>query len=274
VTEGLWDPYPQAEVAGAAQEDGEAAAASSKYIRQRGWADRLATALSARRISCGEPALEYANLAVRGRKLPQIVAEQVPAALTSAPDLVSILGGGNDILRPGVDVEDIAGLLEEAVVQVRATGADVLLGTGFKSGRALRWTRSATGQFNAEVWGIAQRHGCHVLDLWGMTSLFDLRLWADDRIHPTPDGHERIKDAALVALGLAPDNPAYDVPLGPDEDARWDRIKGDASWARSHGLPWIGRRMAGKSSGDRIRPKWATPVVWEPGLGEPDTPPV
>jgi hypothetical protein len=46
------------------------------------------------------PGLRYANLAVRGKLLRQIVAEQVPAAVAMSPSLVSIAGGGNDILRP------------------------------------------------------------------------------------------------------------------------------------------------------------------------------
>jgi lysophospholipase L1-like esterase len=41
----------------------------------RGWADRLAGLLAAE-----YPGLRYANLAVRGKLLRQIVAEQVPAA--------------------------------------------------------------------------------------------------------------------------------------------------------------------------------------------------
>ena len=51
----------------------------------RGWADRLAGLLAAQ-----YPGLRYANLAVRGRLLRQIVAEQVPAAAKLEPGLVSI----------------------------------------------------------------------------------------------------------------------------------------------------------------------------------------
>src|SRR5579875_3047207 len=69
----------------------------------RGWADRLAGMLAAE-----HPGLRYANLAVRGKLLRQIVDEQVPAAISLLADrvpgstaLVSMAGGGNDILRPG-----------------------------------------------------------------------------------------------------------------------------------------------------------------------------
>ena len=45
----------------------------------RGWADRVAGLLAVR-----YPGLRYANLAVRGKLLRQIVADQVPAAATTS----------------------------------------------------------------------------------------------------------------------------------------------------------------------------------------------
>ena len=70
----------------------------------RGWADLVAGALAAQR-----PGLfRYANLAIRGKLLGQVVAEQVPRAVELAPDLVSLAAGGNDILR-GADVDDAGG---------------------------------------------------------------------------------------------------------------------------------------------------------------------
>ena len=68
----------------------------------RGWADLVAGALSAQR-----PGFRYANLAIRGKLLGQVVAEQVPRAVELAPDLVSLAAGGNDILS-GADVDALA----------------------------------------------------------------------------------------------------------------------------------------------------------------------
>ena len=50
----------------------------------------------------------YANLAIRGRKLPAILAEQVEPAVALGPDLVTIHAGTNDLLRPKVDIDAIA----------------------------------------------------------------------------------------------------------------------------------------------------------------------
>ncbi|WP_372434903.1 SGNH/GDSL hydrolase family protein [Myceligenerans salitolerans] len=244
-TEGLWDPYPGLE------------------DTQRGWADRLATSLSERRIAAGEPAIEYANLAIRGRLLRPIIAEQLDVALGVEPDLVSLIGGGNDILRPGVDLEAICSALEDAVVRIRATGADVLMGTGFKAGGTLAWTNSRVGVYNANIWSIARRHGAHVIDLWGLRALFDLRMWSADRIHLLPEGHERVKNAALVGLGLAPDDPAWDTPLPPaPRPTLIAATRENAAWAREHVGPWVKRRVTGKSSGDGRTPKWPAPGAW------------
>jgi lysophospholipase L1-like esterase len=244
-SEGLWDPYPDAPDI------------------QRGWADLLAATLSARRIAAGEAPLEYANLAIRGRQLRPIIAEQLDATIAAQPDLVSLVGGGNDILRARADIDAICAALEDAVVALRATGADVLMGTGFKAGAALSWTNGRVGIFNANVWSIAQRHGAHVLDLWGMRSLADLRLWSEDRIHLTPEGHHRVANAAMVALGLDPDDAAYDTPLDATPPAAFrESARANAAWMRQYAGPWVFRRLIGTSSGDGRTAKWPTPQAW------------
>ena len=82
----------------------------------RGWADRVAVALAAQR-----PGFRYANLAIRGKLLGQVVADQVPRAIELAPDLVSLAAGGNDILC-GTDVDALASLFEPAVAKLQAAG--------------------------------------------------------------------------------------------------------------------------------------------------------
>jgi len=245
-TEGLWDSPDGS--AGPASPDGEL----------RGWADQLAGALSARRVAGGEAPLEYANLAIRGRRLRSILGEQVPAAIEAGADLVSLVGGGNDILRPSADVDRLARNLEAAVARLRASGADVLLGTGFDPNGSplVRATRTRIGVYNTHIWSIARRQGAHVVDLWGMRSLGDWRMWSDDRIHLTTDGHTRVAQAALVGLGLEPDSADWDDPLEAlPPVARLARVREDAAWFRAHVYPWATRRLRGKSSGDLRVPK-------------------
>nr|WP_328741350.1 SGNH/GDSL hydrolase family protein [Flavimobilis rhizosphaerae] len=223
----------------------------------RGWADRLAEHLDARTPG----GVEYANLAVRGRLLGPILTDQLPAALDLEPDLVSIVGGGNDILRPGVDVDRLAARLENAVARVRETGADVLLATGVDAdGSALlRLTRPRVATFNAHVWSIARRHGAHVLDQWGMRFIKDWRFWDVDRLHLTSEGHRRVAEAALEALGLEPTDVTWDVPLDALTPEAWSvRARENAVWMRQHALPWVQRRLTGRSSGDGRTPKRPT----------------
>ena len=42
---------------------------------------------------------------------------------------MTIVGGGNDILRPKADLDAIAAQLEAAVARIQARGADVLMAT-------------------------------------------------------------------------------------------------------------------------------------------------
>lgn len=248
-TEGLWD------------------APDGRDAPMRGWADLLAARLSARRAEASTPPLEYANLAVRGRLLRPIVDDQVPAALALKPDLVSIVGGGNDLLRPDGNPDRLAARLEAAVVRLRESGADVLLATGFDTAESpvVRLIRSKVAIYNTMIWSIARRQGAHVVDLWGMRALHDWRMWAEDRIHLTTAGHQRVAQAALVALGLEPDQPDWDDPLTPlPAPPVLDRARANAHWLRVHAAPWATRRIHHRSSGDGLGAKRPVPLSIDP----------
>jgi lysophospholipase L1-like esterase len=178
-----------------------------------GWADRLAGHLAAiARESGGE--LSYANLAVRGRLLADVIGPQLDAALALGPDLVSMVGGGNDILRPKADLDAIASRLEAAVVRLRDSGADVLLATPTDPAGAplLRHLRGRHAIHSANIFSIAQQHGCYVINQWGMDALKDFRLWSEDRIHMTSEGHRRVALNALSALGHDTDRADWSTP--------------------------------------------------------------
>ena len=222
--------------------------------RYVGWADRLARHLSA--LADGD--LTYANLAVRGRLLADVVGPQLDAALALRPDLVSMVGGGNDILRPKADLDDIAGQLEAAVVRIRATGADVLLATPTDPVGApvLKHLRGRHAIHSANVFSIAQQHGCYVINQWGMRALQDWRLWSEDRIHMTAEGHRRVALNALSALGHETDREDWSTPLPPPEPVgRREAVAANADWARTHLAPWVQRRLRGESSGDTVTAK-------------------
>ena len=224
----------------------------------RGWADRLAGHLAA---AAPSGTVEYANLAVRGRLLAQVLGEQVPAALAAQPDLVSLVAGGNDLLRPGADPDRLAADLEQAVVRFRDAGADVLLVTGVDPRQTpiIRRTRGRVAVFNAHLWSIAARQGAVVLDQWGAAWVQDARMWDQgDRIHLTTEGHRRTALAAAAALGVpvTGDYTDWSTPLDPAPPRPTREVLAqEAAWVRGFVVPWIGRRLRGRSSGDGRTPK-------------------
>lgn len=215
----------------------------------RGWADLVADALAE-----GQPGFSYANLAVRGRLLPQIVVEQVPRALAMQPDLVSIVGGVNDLLRPTFDIGALYRKLDQAVWRLRDAGADVLLVVGVNPtarSRALTRFMPRIVALNDAVAEIAQRRGCYPVNLFGASVFDDHRMWAPDRLHLSSLGHERVAGAYLETLGLG--DGSWREPLAPTDPVQWWAARrDDAEWARTHLLPWLGRRARGQSSGAAV----------------------
>ncbi|MFE5239720.1 MULTISPECIES: SGNH/GDSL hydrolase family protein [unclassified Streptomyces] len=231
-----------------------------------GWADRFAVLL-ADQLPVPDAAVgpvddphgnfRYANLAVRGRLLDQIVEEQVPRAKELAPDLVSFCAGGNDILRPGSDPDDVAERFERAVAELTGSVGTVMVTTGFDTRGipVLKHLRGKIAMYTAHVRSIADRYDCPVLDLWSLRSVQDRRAWDNDRLHLSPEGHTRVALRAAQVLGL-------DVPADPDQAWPPQAHRGtlevrrdDVQWAREYLVPWIGRRLRGESSGDHVEAK-------------------
>jgi len=222
----------------------------------RGWADRAAGLLAAE-----YPGLRYANLAVRGKLLRQIVAEQVPAAAAMSPGLISIAGGGNDLLRPGADPDTLAELLDVAVARLQGSGARVLMFTGFDPATVpvIRLLRGRIAAFNMHLRAIADARGCYLVDLWSMRFLRSPSAWSPDRLHLTGQSHQRIALRACEVLGV-PVTEDWRDPLDPDlplapvpamARAAWVAARReDARWAREYLAPWVNRRLHGTSSGD------------------------
>lgn len=222
----------------------------------RGWADRFAEVLGT-----FDDEFAYANLAVRGKLIRQITEEQLPPALDLRPDLVSVCAGGNDVIRPGGDPDDIAAQLEYVLRQLRATGATVLVFTGADVAfqPVFRSIRGKVAIYNENVRKVAQRHDCIVVDQWALESLHDQRYWADDRLHLNALGHHTIARAALDTLNVPHDLEPLDPPPLPAQGWRKAR-KDDVVWAREHLVPWVIRRIRHVSSGDQIQPKRPEPL--------------
>ena len=217
----------------------------------RGWADRVAQVLATRADDFG-----YANLAIRGRKLPQILAEQVEPAYALRPDLVTMYAGGNDILRPKVDIDALVADYANAVGRLTDSGAHVVLFTGFDLGFApvFRHLRGRVAVYNELVREVADEHRATLVDFWRLREFRNPRLWDADRMHLSTAGHERMAHAVLGALHIEPDVPVAGLPHVPFLSRKQQRAE-DWAWARTHLRPWVQRRMRGTSSGDGLSPK-------------------
>ena len=221
LTEGLCDPAPDGAL--------------------RGWADRLALLLAAR------GGLHYANLAIRSKRVADVCGPQLERALQLQPDLVSILVGANDLVKHRADIPALARRVEEAVVRLRAGGADVLLVTPFLPGRraATIYTRRFSA-FATALAGVAARTGAILIDTDLHPSLRDRPNWGEDLVHLSSRGHRFLAYRAgeILAVPHADALGALDAALHEHEQI------GAGLWWRRHALPWVWRRLHGRAAGD------------------------
>ncbi|AWK09297.1 GDSL family lipase [Streptomyces spongiicola] len=225
----------------------------------RGWADLLAARLATR-----SPGFRYANLAVRGKLIGQIVEEQVGLAAAMRADVVTMVGGLNDALRPRCDLGRVRDRLEEAVERLAPSCRRlVLMRSPGRQGPVMERFRPRMEALFEHIDGLAARHGALVVDLYGAEALGDRRMWDVDRLHLTADGHRRVAEAVWQGLGLAAEDD-WRSPLPPPVPPGWTaRRTADVRFARQHLVPWIGRRLTGRSSGDGLRPKRPELLEWD-----------
>ena len=217
----------------------------------RGWADLLAARLAAQ-----TPGFRYANLAVRGKLIQQILDEQVDVAAGMGADVITLVGGLNDALRPRCDIELVCARLEEAAARLAPNCKQlVLMRSPARRGPVAGRMLPRMERLFSFIDELGERHGAVVVDLFGAEVLGDPRVWADDRLHLNAEGHRRVAEAVWEALGRAAESPWSD-PLPPATAQAWlARRSADLRFARVHLLPWIGRRLTGRSSGDGRKPK-------------------
>ena len=235
-TEGIGDPLP----------DGG----------HRGWADRVAKVLAS-----AVDDFAYANLAVRGKLIGQIVADQIEPALALKPDLITFSAGGNDVIRPGTDPDAVAQQFEDAVIRLRRDNATVVVFTGIDTEftPVFRGIRGKVAIYNENIRAIADAHDCVVADQWGLKEVQDMRFFDDDRLHYNALGHHEVARMVLRALNVPNDL----QPMQPEAltATTWRAAREkDLVWARSYLVPWVLRRLRHQSSGDHIQAKRPEPL--------------
>ncbi|KAA0961235.1 glycosyltransferase [Microbacterium sp. ANT_H45B] len=221
LTEGLCDPGPEGTL--------------------RGWADRLALLLASR------GGLHYANFAIRSKRVRDVCEIQLPRAIELRPDLVSVLIGANDLVKPRVDVPALAAELESAVARLRGIGADVVLVTPFLPDRRAAAVYAARfASFATALAGIAARTGAILIDTDLHPTLPERPHWGEDLVHLSSRGHRFLAYRVGEVLGV----PHADALGALDASLHEDEAISAGLWWRRHALPWVWRRLHGRAAGD------------------------
>jgi lysophospholipase L1-like esterase len=214
-----------------------------------GFADRLATM-----VDSLTPGLRYANLAVRGKRIGDVLDDQLPRALEMEPDLITVCVGMNDVTRPGAhyferslaDLDTLhAQLAKSAATVVTTTFPDLaqLLPVG-------RLLASRVVRINDAIRAAAQRHSFRLVDLYGAPSMTEWDTWSDDRVHGSAQGHALFAAAAAEALSLPGSNHDWALANGADRPSFRSRMYSQALWTQNMLMPWVWRHARGRSSGD------------------------
>ncbi|MFI6096793.1 SGNH/GDSL hydrolase family protein [Lentzea sp. NPDC051213] len=229
--------------------------------RYRGWADRVASVLDA-------PGFRYANLAVRGRRLDQMLVEQVPSASALEPDLVAVFCGSNDVMS-GASGTEIARRVDAAVRAVTSFAPVVAVFTlsDISHRMPFGWRLSPRIEaLNSAVRTAASRYGAVLVDVAADEAVHDSRYFGPDRLHLSSLGHRRLAGHLLSALDLDHD-PAWLAPL-PGVAAPAS-VLDHWRWLREQVLPVAYTRtrnkLIGRQPGDGFTPKrpQLAPLTWQ-----------
>jgi lysophospholipase L1-like esterase len=219
-----------------------------------GFADRLAAILDGH-----SPGLRYANLAVRGRRIQDVLNDQLPQTLSMRPDLVSVCIGMNDVTRPGRNFERALADLDIVHERLAGSGATVLT-TLFPDIAELlpvgRLIASRLRRINEAIAAAADRYDFRLVDLHHAASMSQPEMWSHDRVHGSTKAHILFAAAAAEALNLPSTNHDW-AHAGPEPSppSVVSRAYTQWLWTKNMFVPWLWREARGRSAGDGRGPK-------------------
>ena len=180
--------------------------------------------------------LPYTGFAVDGARVPDVIAQQIPAFLRrSMPgtryDVGCLYIGVNDVRSVEWDAAAFEGGFRAAAEFVRAQCDRVLTVTApLDLGRPRAGAK--VGELNTVIVRVSGEIGALVVDLssWGARNLV-----MTDHVHPTAFGQISIAECALGVL----ERDGMRVVVRPSSlisysPSRWQRLRGDATYAYRH----------------------------------------
>lgn len=230
----------------------------------RGWADRLAGAIAAVQP---EP-VYYANFAIRGRLLDPIIDEQLDVALSldPLPTHLTLNGGGNDMMRPKHDMAHLVDLTRLVIERCHAAGVTPVILSGADPSSRLpmgKLLHRRAGMLTDAIAELTAETGTTFVDAFHDAEIREARYWSGDRLHLGGSGHARVASLVLEAFGF--EFPGDEEPVVTAEPRS---ALGEARYYREHVLPWVGRRLTGRSSGDGREAKFPNWTHIEPPIRE------
>jgi lysophospholipase L1-like esterase len=232
--------------------------------KYRGWADRVADVLATQ-----TPGFKYANLAIRGKLVQQVLDDQVPLALPlidGRQTLVSFHAGANDALRPNYNHSVVRTAYVRAVTKLVESGATVMLFTVLEKngngGKASAVWEERMSTFNKIVREAADKFNLLVMDASMDPESSNPNLLAFDRLHLNVAGHYRVAQAVLENIGAPFDLRWREPVVSPKKKPMIIRKAITFIWFVTFALPWVWRRIRGRSSGDGRSGKYTSLTSW------------
>jgi len=232
--------------------------------KYRGWADRVADVLAKQTSG-----FTYANFAIRGKLVHQVLEDQVPQALPlidGPRTLVSFHAGANDALRPNYNHNVVQTVYVRAVTQLVESGATIILFTVLEKngngGKASAVWEERMSTFNKIVREVADKFNLLVMDASMDPESSNPNLLAFDRLHLNPAGHYRVAQAVLERIGAPFDSRWKDPVQSPKKKPMIIRKAITFIWFVTFALPWVWRRIRGRSSGDGRSGKYTSLTLW------------
>ena len=213
-----------------------------------GWADRLAALISQESLDFG-----YANLALRGCNTRKIEL-QANRALELAPSLVTIMTGANDLMNLHSRIEDLEARITAIAARFCSLGAQVVLVTLIDPNHVslAKVMRKRAKLMSQLINRVGAKLSLSVVDLNNFDEFSDVRYWSQDLAHFSAIGHKFIANQVANKLGL---KHRYEMPSIEEIKHPVETLAQKLNWVFSEALPFISRRLQGKTAGDSLQSK-------------------
>jgi len=218
-----------------------------------GWADRLAELMARSAHEAGEN-FKFANLALRGSSMLQVLTAQLEDAIRLKPDVVTIMAGANDFMRSKRAHPELRALLRGAIERLHNQGTHVVVANTVNPNhlRIFRPLAFKAREMSKLIEGVAAEYEAPVLNVFAIKDFRNLQLWCSDLVHFSGHGHIKIANRAASLLSI--DHGFEEADL-KDMAIPNQSLGEKFSWLIRDAIPYVIRRIKRTSSGDGMEPK-------------------